>query len=50
MLAGDGSQRQDCQESMPQAERQGQAQGAGDAAVSEQGTGANQPQTAPAPD
>ena len=35
---------------MPQAERQGQAQGAGDAATSEQGTGANQPQTAPAPD
>ena len=35
---------------MPQAECQGQAQGAGDAAPSQQGTGANQQQTAPAPD
>ena len=35
---------------MPQAESEGQAQGAGDAATSEQGTAASQPQTAPALD
>ncbi len=49
-LADGASQHQDGQESMPQAECKGQAQGAGDAATSEQGTGASQPKASPAPD
>ncbi len=50
LLAGDASQRQDGQVSMQQAECKGQVQGADAAATSEQGTGANQPRAAPAPD
>ena len=50
LLAGDASQHQDGQASMQQAECKGQAQGADAAATSGQGTGANEPQTAPAPD
>jgi len=50
LLAGDASQRQDCQESMQQADCKGQDLGAGAAATSEQGTGANEPRAAPAAD
>ena len=50
LLAGDASQRQDGQASMPQAECKGQGQGADAAATSGQGTGASQPRAAPAPD
>ena len=50
LLAGDASQRQDGQASMPQAECKGQGQGADAAAISGQGTGASQPRAAPAPD
>ena len=50
MLAGDASQCQDGQESIPLAECKGQVQGTDAAATSEQGTGASQPNAAPASD
>jgi len=49
-LVGDASRGRDGHEGMQQAECKGQGQGADAAATPEQGTGANQPQTAPAPD
>ncbi|DBA70188.1 TPA: hypothetical protein ACH3X2_012232 [Trebouxia sp. C0005] len=48
--AGDASQCQDGQESIPLAECKGQVQGTDAAATSEQGTGASQPNAAPASD